>query len=235
MSIEFEGKRVDGVVLDFNGTFYIQNKEFQQKVWKDARLQLVQKTFEADGRPSPNGMEFGRRLQNFVEESLENGWRNTFKKYGGNNDDFDAIINGVPLAEYLEFDQEIVDFIRELMKHVPVHIFSSSHIDRILNGLEVIVGDLAIKMEDRILSGNKMKGLKKPNKSAFIEMMEQFELDPESTIYADNNWREADVAAELGMMTFLVDPNLEGIMNNHIVINYLAQMREHLVFIEDNA
>jgi FMN phosphatase YigB (HAD superfamily) len=234
MSIEFDGRRVEAVVLDFNGTFYIPNKELGKSVWKDARLQLVQKTFEAEGDPSPNGIEFGRRLQNFVDEALEKGWRTTFKRYGGTDEDFDAIINSVHLADFLKFNQELTDFIRELMEHVPVYLFSSSEMDRVFGALKAVIGDLAHELEDNILSGDKMKTARKPNLLAYEEMVEKLGVDPEKTIYADNNWREADAAAEMGFMTFLVDSKLEGMMNDHVVINFLAQMGEHLNFVEDN-
>jgi FMN phosphatase YigB (HAD superfamily) len=234
MSIELDGKRIDNIVLDFNGTFYIPDKEFQKTVWKDARLQLVQKTFEADGDFSPNGIDFGRRLQDFVDESLKKGWRVTFKRHGGTDEDFDAIINNVHLAEFLQFDQELADFIKELMEHVPVYLFSSSEIERVFSGLEAVIGELAHELEDNILSGDKMEVARKPSPLAYKEMIEKLKINPESTIYADNNWREADAAAEMGLMTFLVDPNLKGFMNDHLVINFLAQMREHLTFIEDN-
>lgn len=235
MSIEFDGREISAVVLDFNGTFYVPDKEFQKTVWKDARLQLVQKTFEAEGKTSVNGMVFGRRLQDFVEESLEKGWRATFKRMGGTDDEFDTIINSVDLAKHLEFDQQLTDFIRELMKHVPVYLFSSSEMERVFSALEAVVGDLAHELKEKILSGDKMKGERKPKREAYEEMVERLGIDPETTIYADNNWREADMAWDLGMLTFLVHPEMQGIMNDHVVINFLAQMREHLIIKEDPA
>ncbi len=228
MSIEIDGKNISAAVFDFNGTFYVPNKEFQKKVWKDARLRLVQKTFEAEGKTSVNGMVFGRRLQDFVDEALANGWRVTFKKYGGKDEEFDAIINDVNLAEYLQFDQQLADFIQELMKHVPVYLFSSSAMDRVFKALEAVVGELAYELENNILSGDKMKKARKPQRAAYEEMVERLAIKPQETVYVDNNWREADVAAELGFLTFLVDPELEGIMNNHIVIKHLAEMKKYL-------
>jgi FMN phosphatase YigB (HAD superfamily) len=235
VSIEFEGREVSAVVLDFNGTFYISNKEFQKRVWKDARLQLVQKTFEIEGETSVNGMVFGSRLEDFVQESIQNGWRVTFKRYGGTDEEFDAIINSVNLAEQLEFDQELADFIRELIEHVPVYLFSSSEMDRVFSSLEAVIGELAHELKENILSGDKMERARKPKREAYEEMAEKLGVDPKTTIYADNNWREADMAAELGFLTFLVHQEYQGIMNEHVVINLLAQMKDHLVFKEEAA
>ncbi len=231
MSIEFDGQKVSAIVLDFNGTFYLTDKEFQKTVWKDARLRLVQKTFELEGKTSVNGMVFGSRLEDFVQEAIKEGWRVTFKKYGGTDAEFDEIINDVNLAEYLQFDQELAEFIAELMKHIPVYLFSSSEMERVFGALEAVIGELAKQLENQILSGDKMERARKPQPEAFQEMIEKLGVNPQETIYVDNSWKEADVAAELGFITFLVAPKVgSSTMNSHVVLNRLAQLKDHIVF-----
>ena len=80
-----------------------------------------------------------------------------------------------------------------------------------------------------------MHNATKPDLEAYQEMLERFALEPESTIFVDDQLAEVETAVSLGMITFLIQELNQGEneFSPHILINSLADLLDHLQ-IDDN-
>ncbi|NCN45251.1 MAG: hypothetical protein COU63_04690 [Candidatus Pacebacteria bacterium CG10_big_fil_rev_8_21_14_0_10_36_11] len=234
MTIELANKKIEAIVLDFDGTFYSANKELEAKIWGEARKKLITKILEFEGITSFTPEYFNQRLEEFIQEAQLNGWRVSFKKFGGTDEGFDEVISSVSVAEFLDFDQQLVDLLTELMSHVPVYIFTGSHRKRCWDALDVLVGDLINRFENSILAADDMEFGRKPVLAAYQEMVDRFALNPETTIFVDDQLVEVNSAAELGIMTFLIHETTNGeeAIGSHILINSLKKLLDHLVIKE---
>jgi FMN phosphatase YigB (HAD superfamily) len=112
-----------------------------------------------------------------------------------------------------------------------VHIFTGSTRERVFNALKVLIGNSSDQfIYDRVLAVDDMSQGTKPDPEAYQEMLERFNIEPESTIFVDDQLSEVETAASLGMITFLIQKqNLgETELPPHIVLNSLFDLLDHL-------
>ena len=149
---------------------------------------------------------------------------------GGSEAAYLEITSSLTTADYLSYDPELVELLSLLMQHLPVHIFTNSVRVRVFEALEVLIGSLNEQFYKRVLAIDDMKKGTKPSIEAYQEMLERFKLEPESSIFIDDQLSEVETAASLGMMTFLIQEQgkEEKTINPHIVINSVLDLTKHL-------
>lgn len=231
MSIKYKSREINAIVLDFDGTFY-SNKELELKIWSEARKKLVDKLISSSNRPEIRATRHEELLTKFVDLAIETGWENSFVEFGGTAADFHEIADNVTKAEYLKFDQKLTDFLQVLSLHVSVYIFTGSNRKTVIDALGVLTKELWIPPANNLLAVDDMKVSNKPNIAAYEEMLNVFGLEAHKTIFVDDQEVEVNSAANLNIITFLINENKDSDVNFelHTPINSLVELQNHLIF-----
>lgn len=231
MSIKYKSKEINAIVLDFDGTFY-SNNEVELKIWSEARKKLIANLISSSSRAEIRATESEELLTKFVEHSIEIGWENSFVEFGGTAVDFHEVADNVTKAEFLKFDQKLTDFLQVINQHVPVHIFTGSNRKSVFDALSVLTKDLWQPPAENLLAVDDMKISNKPNIVAYEEMLSVFGLDAQKTIFVDDQEVEVNAAANLNIITFLIDENQDSQANFdlHTPISSLVELQNHLTF-----
>lgn len=232
MTIKYKDKQINAIVLDFDGTFY-SNEGIEEKIWTDARKKLVKKLTETSNRADIKNMNPENLFEMYVNLGYEIGWEHTFVQLGGSVPDFHQVADKVTKAEYLKYDEELANFIRELQQFVPVKIFTGSTRETVTDALKVLVGDLWLSLSENLLATDDMKIASKPNKEAYEEMLSVFGFEPSKTICVDDQEVDLNTAASLDIITFLIKgskTNYSGVENPHVMISSVVELKNHLTF-----
>ncbi|MBU0974172.1 HAD-IA family hydrolase [Patescibacteria group bacterium] len=231
MAIKYKGREIEAIVLDFDGTFY-SNKKLELKIWTNARKKLVQILINKSVRVDIKLIDHEELLDKYIQLALEKGWENAFIEFGGDIDDFNQIIYAVTKAEFLKFNTVLSDFLQELLKYVPIYIFTGSSRKTVIDALQVLTGELWVSFADNLLASDDMKIAKKPHIAAYEEMLQVFGLDATKTIFVDDQEVEVDAAAKLGIITFLIRENVDKNASSslHTLIGSLCELQNHLTF-----
>ncbi|MBP7740957.1 HAD family hydrolase [Candidatus Woesebacteria bacterium] len=238
MTIKYKDKPINALVLDFDGTLY-SNEGIEEKIWTDARKKSIQKLIDTSSRVEIKNMNPENLLEMYIKLGNEIGWENTFVKLGGNAIDFHQVADKVTKAEFLKYDEELTNFIREMREIVPVKIFTGSTRETVIDALKVLVGDLWLPLSENLLATDDMKTASKPNKVAYEEMLSVFGFEPSKTIFVDDQEVDVDVAASLDLITFLIQGSKtndgevknSGADNPHVMISSVVELRNHLSLI----
>ncbi len=231
MSIKYKNKDINAIVLDFDGTFY-SNKELELKIWSDARKKFIDKMISSSNRADIRATGHEELLTKFVEHSIEIGWENAFVEFGGAARDFHQIADNVTKAEFLKFDQKLTDFLQVLSQNVSVYIFTGSNRKTVIDAIGVLTKELWIPLSDNLLAVDDMKISNKPNIAAYEEMLDVFGIDATEIIFVDDQEVKVNAAANLNLITFLIDENADSAANFelHTPISSLVELQNHLTF-----
>jgi len=231
MSIKFAGKEVSSIVFDFDGTLY-SHEELQDKIWEEPRKKIVRKIFENRGVKDFTPDEFNQLLEDYIGRAKKVGWDRAFLDLGGDINDYYEITGAASKAEFLEYDEQLVLLLTDIIKQVPIYIFTGSNREIVLKALEVLIGDLWLYFEKSMLAFDDMKIGRKPNENAYQEMIDVFGVDPDKTVFVDDQRVEVDSATSFGMITFLVrEESKEMMMGPHVVLKSIFQLTDHLEII----
>lgn len=227
----------EAVVLDMDNTLYRVPKEKIAKIWWPMRRLLIAYLLRVNDQLPVTRQVFLEKINEFAEKAEVDGWSTTFVEQGGDPVFFKEALKFVEVAHYLDYDVALVAFLKELMEWVPVYIFTGASREQALGVLEVLLGDLAekLKEEDRILTVSDLGGdVSKPQAAAYQQMIDYFNLNPETTIYVDDHIKEVRTALIFGFLTFLLGENeqveigdLAGLI---AVLKSVFALREYLEF-----
>ena len=231
MAIKYKDKEIEAIVFDFDGTFYL-NEGLEEKIWSDSRKKMVQKLIESSSIADIKKHNQEILLGMFIDRAYKFGWENSFIEFGGNIDDFHQIADNVSKAEHLKHDKDLTNFIKEMQQYVPIRIFTGSTRKTVIDALKVLVDDLWLPLSENLLATDDMRVANKPNKEAYEEMLGVFGIEPSKTIFVDDQEVEVNTAANLDIITFLIQGS--GVINkngnSHVVLNSLVELRNHLNF-----
>ncbi|MFA6814554.1 MAG: HAD family hydrolase [Candidatus Pacebacteria bacterium] len=238
MEIEVRGRKVRAVVFDLDETLYRCSGEAEEKMWGDLRRKLVTapEVLAKQGIVDPEEETIKKLVESYVEQAQEIGWKLSFLAMGGSEESFFDITSSLSTADHLSYDPDLVELLNLLMQHLPVHVFTGSVRERAFEALEVLIADLSGQFQNnKLLAGDDMRQATKPDLAAYQEMLDRFDLNPETTILVDDQLSEVETAASLGMITFWIQELNQGEneFSPHILINSLADLLDHLQ-IDDN-
>lgn len=231
MSIKYKSKEINAIVLDFDGTFY-SNKELELKIWTNSRKKLTEKLILTSTKEKIRETSHEELLTKFVDLAIEIGWENAFTEFGGTATDFHQIADNVSKAEFLKFDQKLTNFLQFLHQHVSVYIFTGSNRKTVIDALKVLIKEQWVLFANNLLAVDDMKISIKPNIIAYKEMLDFFGLDAHKTIFVDDQEVEVNAAADLNIITFLIDEDNNRDTNSdlHTPISSLLELQNYLIF-----
>ena len=233
MAVSLHGREVSAAVFDFDQTLYRCNGEAEEHMWGDLRRKLVTdpNVLAKQKIVNPDEETIKNLVKTYVELAQEISWKPAFLAMGGNEKDYLEITSSLSIADYLSYDPELVKLLSMLIQHLPVHIFTGSTRGRVFDALEVLLGSLSDQfLYKKVLAVDDMKKGTKPDLAAYQEMLERFRLEPQSTIFVDDQIAEVEAAASLGIMTFLIREQGEDdeAINPHILINSVLDLTKYL-------
>jgi FMN phosphatase YigB (HAD superfamily) len=232
MAVKVNGKEVEAAVLDFDGTFYQLSPADQKRLWGNLHQQLAINALKNTGLDNPSQEKIDKTVSEYERNTDKLGYKGSFLALGGTEKDYKRLISmSVPITEFLTYDFELVKILSILMQHLGVYVFTGSPRERFFNALEELIGNLSDQfVYKRVLAMDDMRQGTKPDRKAYQEMVERFALNPETTIFVDDQQSEVKTAASLGMITFLIQQDSQGQpdFSPHIVIKSLHDLLEHL-------
>jgi HAD superfamily hydrolase (TIGR01509 family) len=230
MAISLHGREINAAVFDFDQTLYRRLGESEEEMWGDLRRKLVTNAdvLLKQKIADPDEETITKLVKTYVEQAQEIGWKPSFEVMGGSEEAYFEITSSLSIADYLSYDLDLVKLLSSLMQHLPVHVFTGSVRKRVFDALEVLLGSLSEQfLYKRVLAVDDMKKGAKPDLSAYQEMLERFNLKPETSIFIDDQLSEVEAAASLGMITFLIQEQ-DKIIEPHIVINSVLDLTKYL-------
>lgn len=228
MPTTLNGKEViEAIVLDFDGTCYRVDSETDHKIWGELRRTIAFHSLKNKGISEPTELEIKREVEAYCQRAEEIGWTRASLETGISEAEYQKIVADVNKAKHLEFDTQLAGALEILLKELPVYVFTGSTRQSVLEALAVLVGDLWLDFEQRLLAMDDMRQGQKPNSEAYQEMIKRFKINPETTILVDDQLAELETAASLGLITFLISDRGKTI-EPHLVLNKISQLLDYL-------
>jgi FMN phosphatase YigB (HAD superfamily) len=208
MSAIINGREIDAVVFDVDGTLYPQERV--EAIFQNVRTQIAIRLLGFQGIVNPSEEEIIKMRRAYMKRAESGGsFSKAFEYYGGTKQEFRQVVESTDRSKFLQPSAELQKMITNIRALVSIGLFTSATEEVNSNTCAKILGANWRNLFDTVLCCDTTGAdCEKPQLEAFRLVVSNLNTKLERTaMIGDVSGADLVPAAYLGMLTIQVERN----------------------------